>query len=295
MLDDLLCPVCGEPLTAGAQAFVCANSHSFDRARQGYVNLLRPTRLRGDTPEMLRARRRFLDAGWYAPLADAIDAEMAAWLQSAGGALGPEARALLDAGCGEGYYLSHLSESLASELAAGGWRLYGLDLAKDAIRMAAGRARAVTWLVANSKDRLPFADARLGALLAIFAPRNAEEFARVLAPGGLLLVVTPASDHLAEAREALPWLLAPESAKDERLRATLEGAFTLAETRAVRFTLALDATALADLAQMTPHRAVEPAVLAEAARAAVASAVDGRFHVRGSCIVGRYVRRAADE
>jgi 23S rRNA (guanine745-N1)-methyltransferase len=310
MSVDLRCPLCAEPLAAGDRAFTCATGHSFDRARQGYVNLLRPTRLRGDTLEMLRARRRFLDVGHYAPLAGAIAEEVGAWLAVDGAARVPhlplEARALLDAGCGEGYYLSHLAETLAGALAAGNWRLYGLDLAKDAVRMAASRSpraaqqssqqssQQVTWLVASSKDRLPFADAGLGALLTIFAPRNPDEFARVVAPGGLLLVVTPTGEHLAEARAALPWLLAPEPAKDERLRATLERAFTLAQARPVSFTLTLDADALTDLALMTPHRPVEPSTLAAAARAAVERSPDGRLAVRAACVVRRYIRRAVD-
>jgi 23S rRNA (guanine745-N1)-methyltransferase len=298
MSVDLRCPVCAEPLTPGERAFTCPTGHSFDRARQGYVNLLRPTRLRGDTPEMLQARRRFLDVGWYAPLANALAEVVGAWLAMAGATLPPDARALLDAGCGEGYYLSALADALAPALAAGGWRLYGLDLAKDAVRMAAGRAShaalPLTWLVANSKDRLPFADAGLGALLTIFAPRHAEEFARVVAPGGLLLVVTPTGEHLAEARAALPWLLAPEPAKDDRLRATLEGAFSLEETRPVSFMLALDAAALTELAQMTPHRPVEFPALEAAARAAVERAPSERLTVRAACVIRSYRRRAVD-
>ncbi len=290
MVTDLRCPACDEPLMAGERAFTCPRGHSFDRARQGYVNLLRPTRLRGDTPEMLQARRRFLDAGWYAPLADAICDEVGAWLASA--AIPSDARALLDAGCGEGYYLSRLAEALSPQLTASGWRLYGLDLAKDAVRMAAGRTRAVTWLVANSKDRLPFGDGSLGALLSIFAPRQADEFARALAPGGLLLVVTPAEEHLAEARVALPWLLAPEPEKGERLRATLVGAFTLEGERSVTFPLALDAAALHDLAVMTPHRAVDAADLTAATHAAVAHAPDGRLRVGASCVIRCFIRHA---
>ncbi|HZC05649.1 MAG TPA: methyltransferase domain-containing protein [Ktedonobacterales bacterium] len=292
-LADLRCPVCAAPLTTGAQAFTCASGHSFDRARQGYVNLLRPTRLRGDTPEMLRARRRFLDAGWYAPLADALTESVSAWLTQDGAALPTVARTMLDAGCGEGYYLNALADALAPALAADHWRLYGLDLTKDAVRMAAARSRRVTWLVANSKDRLPFGDAGLGALLCVFAPRNPAEFARVLAPRGLLLVVTPTSEHLAEARAAIPWLLTPEPAKDERLRTTLDDAFALAETRIVSFPLALDADALSNLALMTPHRPVEPSVLQVAARAPAERSPDGRLTVRVSCVVRRYVRRGA--
>jgi 23S rRNA (guanine745-N1)-methyltransferase len=292
---DLRCPLCAEPLTPSERAFTCPSGHSFDRARQGYVNLLRPTRLRGDTLAMLRARQRFLAAGWYAPLADALAEELSAWLATDGAALPLEARTLLDAGCGEGYYLRRLGEALAPTLAAAGWRLYGLDLAKDAIRMAAARSAETTqpptWLVASSKDRLPFADAGLGALLTIFAPRHAEEFARVVAPGGLLLVVTPTSAHLAEARAAIPWLLSPDAAKDDRLRATLEPGFALASARPVSFTLALDADALADLAEMTPHRPVEASALAAAAQTTVGSAPDGRLTVRASCVVRRYRRQ----
>lgn len=289
MVADLRCPTCDELLMAGERAFTCSRGHSFDRARQGYVNLLRPTRLRGDTPEMLQARRRFLDAGWYAPLADAICDEVGAWLASA--AIPADARALLDVGCGEGYYLSRLAETVSPQLTTGGWRLYGLDLAKDAVRMAAGRTRAVTWLVANSKDRLPFGDASLGALLTIFAPRQADEFARTLLPGGLLLVVTPAEEHLAEARAALPWLLAPEPEKGERLRVTLGSAFTLDGERSVIFPLAVDAAALHDLAVMTPHRAVDPADLAAAIHAAVAHAPDGHLPVGASCVIRRFIRQ----
>lgn len=289
MVADLRCPACDEPLMAGERAFTCPRGHSFDRARQGYVNLLRPTRLRGDTSEMLQARRRFLDAGWYAPLADAICDEVGAWLASSG--IPSDARVLLDAGCGEGYYLSRLAETVSPQLTTGGWRLYGLDLAKDAVRMAAGRTRAVTWLVANSKDRLPFGDASLGALLTIFAPRQADEFARTLTPGGLLLVVTPAEAHLAEARAALPWLLAPEPEKGERLRATLGGDFMLEGERSVTFPLALDAAALHDLAVMTPHRVVDPADLAAATHVAVAHAPDGRLPVGASCVIRRFIRQ----
>lgn len=300
---DLRCPICAAPLAAGERAFACTSGHNFDRARQGYVNLLRPTRLRGDSAEMLRARRRFLDAGWYAPLADALAEMVGAWLTEESPAIPGAARALVDLGCGEGFYLRRLAQAQASTLATQGWRLYGLDLSRDAIRMAAGRAAQearqpgtsssppVTWVVASARDRLPFADAGVGALLNIFAPRVAEEFARVVAPGGLLMVVTPLAEHLAEARAALPWLLSPQPDKDDHLRATLEGDFALVEARAAQFTLALDAAALADLASMTPHRAVASAGLAEAARAATTRSPGQRLSVRVACMARRYRRR----
>jgi 23S rRNA (guanine745-N1)-methyltransferase len=290
---DLRCPHCEEPLTPGERAWACPRGHSFDRARQGYVNLLRATRARGDSVAMLRARRRFLDAGWYTPLAEAVTGELGAWLRGPGARAPSVARALVDCGCGEGYYLSALAGALESELSAGGWRLYGFDLARDAVRMAAGRrygSLGATLFVANTWDRLPFADASAGAALVIFAPRNPAELARIVAPGGLLLVVTPAPEHLAEARAALPWLLAPEPEKSARLRAALSPAFTLSSERAVTFPLALDSAALADLAEMTPHREASEEALRASARAVAAQAPGGRLAVTVACMMSAYTR-----
>lgn len=292
-MTDLRCPHCAEPLTPGERAWVCPRGHTFDRARQGYVNLLRPTRAHGDSAEMLRARRRFLDAGRYAPLAEAVAAEVGAWLRGPGARLPRASRALVDCGCGEGYYLSALASALDLELRAGGWRLYGFDLAREAVRMAA-RSRygsvGATLFVANMWDRLPFEDAGVGAALVVFAPRNPVEMARVVAPGGLLLVVTPAPGHLAEARAALPWLLAPEPDKSARLGAALSPAFALGSERQVRFPLTLDGEALADLAEMTPHRHVAEEALRAAARAAAEEAPGGRLDVTAACVVSEFTR-----
>ncbi|HEX9038992.1 MAG TPA: hypothetical protein VF808_18565 [Ktedonobacterales bacterium] len=291
---DLRCPHCGDPLDQGARAWVCPRGHSFDRARQRYVNLLRPgVRVHGDSAAMLRARRRFLGAGHYAPLAATIAGEVGAWLADAG-AIPPEARALVDCGCGEGYYLDALADAQAGGLRAGGWRLYGFDVARDAVRMAAGRRYAglgAALFAASVWERLPLADAGVGAALVVFAPRNATEFARVIAPGGLLLVVTPAPEHLAGARAALPALLTPEPEKSARLRASLAPAFALTAERAIRFPLALDAAALASLAEMTPHRAdVDEAALASAAHTVAESAPGGRLVVTAACVVSAFTR-----
>jgi 23S rRNA (guanine745-N1)-methyltransferase len=290
---DLRCPHCEEPLASGERAWACPRGHSFDRARQGYVNLLRATRARGDSVAMLRARRRVLDAGWYAPLAEAVTRELGAWLRGPGARTPPTTRTLVDCGCGEGYYLSALAGALEPELSAGGWRLYGFDLARDAVRMAAGRrygGLGATLFVANTWDRLPFGDAGVSVALVIFAPRNPDELARIVAPGGLLLVVTPAPGHLAEARVALPWLLAPEPEKSARLRAALSPAFTLSHERRVTFPLALGGAALADLVEMTPHREVGEETLHEAARAVAAAAPGGRLVVTAACVVSAFMR-----
>lgn len=301
MSQDLRCPHYDESLTADGLGLICPRGHRFDRARQGYVNLLRPTRAQGDTADMLRARRRFLEAGYYAPLAAAVTKSVAAWLGSDGAQVEMAARALVDCGCGEGYYLDYVAIALGNNLRAHGWRLYGFGLARDAARMAAGRrygasddgARAVTLAVASMWDRLPFADAGIGAALVIFAPRNPAELARIVVPGGLLLVVTPAPDHLAEARAALPALLAPQPEKAARLRAALAPAFLPVRERAVHFSFALDGAALADLAEMTPHRAAPNTAsdnLRQQAHNVADAASEGHLAVTADCVVAEFAR-----
>lgn len=254
----LICPVCAAPLTREEGAFRCANGHSFDRARQGYIHLV-GSRHPGDTKPMLQARRAFLAAGHYRPLADALADLALAHLTSHRAARLADVPppGVLDAGCGEGYYIGQVYRALA---AAGiPARCFGLDVAKEAVRMAAVREPEIQFLVADIKGRLPFADASLDLLLDIFAPRNPAEFARVLAPGGLLLVAIPAPAHLAELRAVLP-LLAIEEQKRERVLAQLAGSFALAATRELAYELALAPDEARLLITMTPshhHLAME--------------------------------------
>src|SRR5947199_1528396 len=127
----LTCPFCGTHLTQIDNTLTCTNSHTFDIAKEGYVNLLRK-KLPGDTKEMLIARRNFLEQGYYQPLSDTINALVST-------ALGPEtpSSTLLDAGCGEGYYLGRLQAHLANQMSGTQCCYTGLDISKEAIRMAA--------------------------------------------------------------------------------------------------------------------------------------------------------------
>jgi len=185
------CPVCQLPLEPGDSAWRCANRHSFDCAREGYVNLLPVNRKRsrepGDSAEMLQARRRFLEAGHYRPLLDAI----VALLPYVPG------RQLLDIGCGEGYYTRGLQ--------AAGWpaqALAGVDIAKAGVRMAAKSLPGVQFVVAGSYG-LPLARDSVDHLLRVFAPAADAEMRRVLNPGGSLLDVSPGPEHLWPLKEAL--------------------------------------------------------------------------------------------
>ncbi|AQQ68396.1 23S rRNA methyltransferase [Microbulbifer agarilyticus] len=182
------CPHCNLSLGLEGRSWRCANGHTFDQAREGYVNLLpvqqKRSREPGDSPEMLNARRRFLEAGHYAPLADAICAQLMLVREQL------QTPVLLDVGCGEGYYDRALVQA--------GWPepgVTGVDIAKAGVRLAAKRLAQAQFAVGSS-FHLPVADSSVDAILRVFAPGPAEELLRVLKPGGILLDVSPGPDHL---------------------------------------------------------------------------------------------------
>ncbi|MDB5074166.1 MAG: methyltransferase protein [Chloroflexi bacterium] len=251
----LICPHCSAMLARDGATYRCENGHAFDVAREGYVNLLR-TRSTGDSAEMLRARRAFLERSHYAPLAEAVCEVVDTHLREmpTAGTMGNARTSILDSGCGEGYYLGRLHDYLAAQQGAERYRLWGLDSSKDAIRMAAKRYREMDFVVADCKDMIPFANGSIAALMDIFAPRNPAEFARVLAPGGLLLIVVPSPNHLGELREALD-LLGMEENKLRNVQDSLRGIFSKPEVRPLEYTMDLTAEDVALLVTMTPsHR-----------------------------------------
>lgn len=273
----LSCPLCDAPLSRRGAALVCRRAHAFDIARAGYCNLLPPARRGapppGDSREMVLARRRFLDGGHYAPLADAIAGLAARCLAGDAGARVGHV-GLVDAGCGEGYYLERVRNQLRRASVGTPIACLGLDISREAIGLAARRAPDAAFLVADIRRRLPCRTAALHLLLNIFAPRNAREFARVLAPGGHLIVAIPAAAHLAELRATFP-LLGMQPDKRNRVLALFAGDFALVESLDLGYDLALDGDGLADLVQMLPRaRPLPPAVRAEAgARASFRTAV----------------------
>jgi len=234
---QVLCPICGKPLTQGQARWFCGKGHSFDVARQGYVNLLpvsqKHSKRPGDTREQVAARREFLDSGVYLPVAET--------LRELAGAARPHT--MLDVGCGEGYYLTKVQASLP-ELE--GW---GVDISKDAVRYAAVRNKRATFLTATA-SHLPFADGQFDVLSSVFALTLPEEFARVLRPGGRFLQVTAGEDHLL----GLKSVIYPEIFhKDKQPETALPG-FALEASRMLEFEFTLESNAaVMQLLAMTPH------------------------------------------
>lgn len=239
----LLCPVCRGTLrygAGGAGNLVCGTGHSFDAAKQGYFNFLvgKGTVFEADSADMVAARFEFLSAGHYQPLADAVAGVAAPALTAAANP------AVLDAGTGTGHYLRTLLDR--APVAA-----LGLDISKFALRRAARMNPEAFNVVADVWQPLPVGDNAVDVVTVVFAPRNAPEFARVLRPGGRLVVVTPRPGHLAEiAGQA--GMLGIEPAKDERLAASLQPHFTAAGARDLDVDLSLSPRDVANLALMGP-------------------------------------------
>jgi len=180
---------CSLPLAERGTTLACEAGHAFDRARDGYWNLLQPQDRRSDDPgdrlEALAARRRWLSHGFADGLIETIRGTLASLPLD-------DALPKVDVGCGEG--------TIATRI--GVRPLFGIDLSTSAIRMAARLDPAATWLVANADRGLPFRDASIGLAMSIFGRRPAAELARVLRPDGFLLVVVPGPEDLLELREA---------------------------------------------------------------------------------------------
>lgn len=233
---SILCPLCRLALERDPKAWHCANGHSFDVAREGYVNLL-PVQHKnslepGDDPQMVMARREFLQAGHYRPLLDAVLETLAPL----------SLRSLVDVGCGEGSY--------TGALGAVAGQVIGLDIAKPAIRLAARRYPGPLWIV-GSGTQIPVGNAEVDAVSNLFTQLHAGELARVLKPGGHLLVVSPAPDHLWSLREQLFDEVRPHD--PDKFLVALDTAFELQARREVRFALDLAQPDLRWLLQMTPY------------------------------------------
>lgn len=196
MKPDFCCPVCGKPLDRNEKTLSCENGHTYDLARKGYVNLLMSQqsgdKRHGDDTLMIAARRDFLDSGAYAPLREKTAEAVLA--------LAKDADVLLDVGCGECYY----TEAILRQAEEQGLSLsaLGIDISKEALAYAHKRTAAVKLAVASIFS-LPVANESVSILLNMFAPYAPAEFARVLAPGGVLVRTFPREKHLWELKQAI--------------------------------------------------------------------------------------------
>lgn len=274
MLDSaigfLRCPQCERDgsLTRVGGSLRCGTGHSFDIARSGYVNLLPAGRSQGDTGSMVAARHDFLTAGHFAGLAATLAQAAAADVREGDvgegcvgeGCVGEGCvgeGCVADVGAGTGYYLAAVLDRLPSRVGL------ALDVSKNALRLAARAHPRAAAIGCDAWRRLPVADQVADVVLNIFAPRNGAEFARIIRPGGRLLVGRPAADHLAELIGPLAMLTVDET-KEARLAAKLRPNFELDTAAEYRAVVPLDHRAVGMLVTMGPSSwHAEPGELTE--------------------------------
>ncbi|WP_181957956.1 putative RNA methyltransferase [Nonomuraea mesophila] len=301
IVDLLICPVCRTALRVDAATVRCAQGHTFDVARQGYVSLLVGGRPPGtaDTAAMVAARAAFLDAGHYAPLAAAVaetvhehlarrakhesstetgdggglKAYRGAHTEAGDGpwpggrgcgpgnvdgrrAEGRAAPVIVDAGAGTGHYLAATLDAVNDGTGM------AFDVSKHAVRRAARAHPRAGAFVADVWRPLPIRDGVADVVIDVFAPRNGPEFGRILRPGGVAVVVTPAKAHLSPLVEELG-LVSVDDEKERRVARSMEG-FTERERRPVEFEMELahgDITQVVGMGPSAWH--TDPATLDE--------------------------------
>ena len=240
--EHLTCPLCGKALTYidAERLCRCGAGHGFDRARQGYVNLLpshhKKSRDPGDSKEMMAARRAFLAGGHYEPVSDRLNRLLGETLAAAG-------PCVLDIGCGEGYYAGRLLAALGADA-----RLWGLDISRDAVRAAAAVCKTCTWLVCSS-SRIPLRSGVFDGIYSVFSPIDEGEVARLLKPEGVFIRVLPGPEHLMSLRR----LIYPEVVRGPEPEPRRDGPLPCADIQTLTYEMTLDGAEAETLIRMTPH------------------------------------------
>lgn len=241
----LACPVCRSDLSLQDKSLCCTQGHSFDRAKQGYWNLLlshkKKSKDPGDNAGMVQSRRAFLDQGHYAPLSEHVNQQILANLPV-------KTARILDMGCGEGFYTAALEQALT---AAGRQdQLIGLDISKHAVKAACTRSKSIDWLVASGAN-IPVPDGSLDALTVLFSRLMPEAFAKPLKQDAILLLAWTGEQHLIELRELIYDEVRPSNYDPVK---QLESLFELQGMTDVNYGFELnDNHSIQTLLGMTPH------------------------------------------
>ena len=262
IVDVLADPVDGSALT-GADDFsrlVSETGHSYDVAKQGYVTLASGAGIahEGDSPEMVASREAFLSRGHFAPFVETVTERVLDALQGLPLDDVSATPTILEVGAGTGYYLTHTLDAVENS------RGIGVDIAVPAAKHLAKTHPKIGAVVADVWEGLPLRDNSVDVITVIFAPRNPQEFARVLVDDGEVLILTPQAGHLDELREPLG-ILGVEEGKQERMLEQAAGHLVpVGEPELIEFPMNLDRESIAAQVGMSPSaRHLDPEVLAE--------------------------------
>ncbi|CAB0548136.1 methyltransferase domain-containing protein [Corynebacterium diphtheriae] len=261
VVDVLADPMDGSALTLvdDNRRLVSESGHSFDIARQGYVTLAGGAGIRyvGDDSSMIHARETFLSGGHFAPFVEAVSNSVHLALDEAN-VPDDASPVICEVGAGTGYYLAHALDDIENS------RGIGIDVSVPAAKKLSKCHPRVGAVVADAWSRLPLRDASIDAITVVFAPRNASEFARVLKPGGQVIVLTADAGHLEELREPLG-IIGVEKGKVQRMIDQAAGNLVpVSDPEPIEFTMHLDQDSIASQIGMSPSaRHIHPDVLGE--------------------------------
>jgi 23S rRNA (guanine745-N1)-methyltransferase len=247
---NLACPIDKLELVRQENYYQCANGHCFDIAKQGYVNLLpvqhKKSKNPGDSKAMVQARTRFLNAGFYQPIAEQLAKIIFHQLSSDP----TETHCVFDAGCGEGYYLQqiiHAAEHIDSDTDIS---FVAMDISKPAIIDASKRSRKVSWIV-GTNSQPPFMPETVDLIICVFGFQSFSGFKKILKAGGILILVEPGAKHLQELRDII---YAEAAAEKPENKSGGDSEYLLIDTQTLAFEINLNSNEqILDLLSMTPH------------------------------------------
>jgi len=240
----LVCPICKQSLNKiiEERSYKCRSNHSYDIAKQGYTNLLISNQKKsnhpGESKEMIRIRREFLDKGYYKIISDKLNEISKEYLIIENGTV-------LDLGCGEGYYLNQMEQFFLTNYKT--LDFYGLDISKEALKLAGIRNKSIEWVVSSS-FATPFKEKSIDLLISVFSPISDDECKRLITKDGCFIRVLPNSDHLIELREIIYDKL--EERREGKINS--ESLHCIHESNA-KYNINLEQEDLLKLLQMTPH------------------------------------------
>lgn len=194
MMEKIVCPLCNEEFKRDNKKFVCENNHSFDMAKQGYLNLhiKRNSKNPGDDKDMVIARRDFLNSGFYEEISNCVNDALVKYKK--------DKMTVVDIGCGEGYYTKRAYDRLGSDGVEVDF--YALDISKEAVLQGAKSYKGINWLVASASE-MPFKEKTFDLGIVMFTKVFGSEYARVLNDDGILIIVTPNRNHLIDIKEVV--------------------------------------------------------------------------------------------
>jgi len=247
--NNLICPIDGEKLSLNEKQLICENGHSYDVARQGYVNLLPVQHKRskhpGDSKEMVVARTNFLSSGVYEPIAKKLAEVTSLYLDN------QSETCLMDAGCGEGYYFDYLFKKIQSSDRTNEYSFIGLDISKFAIIDAAKKNKNITWIVGTNRQP-PIENKSVDIILCVFGFQSFEGFKSILKVNGKIILVEPGAEHLKELRDIIYSEVKVTEPPD--LNVAKELGLSLVDTQKLKFkTGKINNLEINQLLLMTPH------------------------------------------